>query len=55
MCSFELDFKRSRGCNYGIPRLSQNKMKRLYVKKYIILSLSISVLFGQVIYGDYPQ
>ena len=23
-------FQRARGCNYGIPRLSQNKMKGLY-------------------------
>ena len=30
MCSFQLDFKRARGFNYGIPRVSQNKMKRLY-------------------------
>ena len=26
---FSTRFQRARGCNYGIPRLSQNKMKRL--------------------------
>ena len=26
---FSTRFQRERGCNYGIPRLSQNKMKRL--------------------------
>ena len=34
MCSFQLDFKRARGCNYGIPRLSQNKMRRLLHNNY---------------------
>ena len=26
---FSIRFQRTRSCNYGIPRLSQNKMKRL--------------------------
>ena len=26
---FSTRFQRARGCNYGIPRLSQNKMKTL--------------------------
>ena len=26
---FSTRLQRARGCNYGIPRLSQNKMKRL--------------------------
>ena len=29
--SLEINFKRARSCNYGIPRLVQVKMKILYI------------------------
>ena len=32
---FSTRFQRARGCNYGIPRLSQNTMKRLQTKEQI--------------------
>ena len=36
---FSTRFQKARGCNYEIPRLSQNKMKRLYswtIQKYVL-------------------
>ena len=33
---FSTRFQRARGCNYGIPRLSQNKMKTLQSVSWIL-------------------
>ena len=43
--SLEINFKRARSCNYGIPRLVQVKMKILYsqrVSKYLLALRTIS-------------
>ena len=41
---FSARFQRTRGCNYGIPKLSQNKMKRLYRIKEDEIMKAINLL-----------
>ena len=43
MCSFQLDFKRARGCKYGISRLCQNKMKRLWCETLLLADLQCCI------------
>ena len=40
--SLEINFKRARSCNYGIPRLVQVKMKILYTWRILLTFITLS-------------
>ena len=50
--SLEINFKRARSCNYGIPRLGSSKKNIVYTTLLIVRLIIFSIQIGSTLKGN---